>query len=314
MTPPIANPANVPARTRRRQKSRPLLRIALVAALLASALFALPTVVEAVRGLPQVANSLQGPSSAGGQVALSGLEQGACMIFGHGSKTVFVDAGHGGLDPGVVGESGGRPLNEKDVTLAVATRLAPLLQSDGYRVVLSRTRDSSVTKLSVDDSVSGSLTASGEHRDLVTRAACANAAAASVMLSIHFDAFDDPSVGGTETLYDDARPFSSANKRLAIDVQSALVSALGTADRGVWPDDQMGTPALTPEGNSYGHLVLLGPAEPGYVDNPSRMPGALVEPLFLTNPTDAQLAGSPAGQQRIAVALKQGLEKYLAGS
>lgn len=267
--------------------------------------------VEAVRGLPQVANSLQGPSSAGNQVALGGLEQGACMIFGHGSKTVFLDAGHGGLDPGVVGESG---LREKDVTLAVAIRLTALLQSDGYRVVLSRTKDSSVVKPSASDSVNGALTASGEHRDLVTRAACANAADASVMLSIHFDAFDDPSVGGTETLYDDARPFAAANKRLAIDVQSALVSALGTADRGVWPDDQMGTPALTPEGDSYGHLVVLGPAEPGYVDNPSRMPGALVEPLFLTNPTDAQLASSPAGQQRIAVALKQGLEKYLAGS
>ena len=236
------------------------------------------------------------------------------MSFGHGSRTVFVDAGHGGLDPGVVGESAGRQLLEKDVTLAVATRLAPLLQSDGYRVVLSRTGDSSVTKLSADDSVYGALTASAEHRDLVTRAACANAAAASALLSIHFDAFDDPSVGGTETFYDNARPFASASKRLASDVQSALVSALGTSDRGVWTDDQLSAPTLTSSGTEYGHLIELGPAEPGYVDDPSQMPGALVEPLFLTNPTDAQLASSQAGQQRMAVALKEGLEKYLAGS
>jgi N-acetylmuramoyl-L-alanine amidase len=43
------------------------------------------------------------------------------------------------------------------------------------------------------------------------------------------------------------------------------------------------------------------------------MPGALVEPLFLTNASDAQVAESPSGQQRIALALKIGVEKYLAG-
>lgn len=314
MTRPIASPANVSARTRRHKRSRPLLRSALIAALVAVCLFALPTVVQAVRGLPQVANTVQGPAGTGGQVALGGLEQGACMSFGHGSKTVFLDAGHGGLDPGVVGESGGRQLLEKDVTLAVGTRLAPLLQSDGYRVVLSRTKDSSVTRLSADDSVSGALTAAAEHRDLVTRAACANVAAASVLLSIHFNAFDDASVGGTETFYDNARPFASASKRLASDVQTALVSALGTNDRGIWTDDQLVAPSLTSSGSTYGHLIELGPSEPGYVDDPSKMPGALVEPLFLTNEAEARLANSASGQQLIATALQNGLEKYLAGS
>jgi N-acetylmuramoyl-L-alanine amidase len=41
------------------------------------------------------------------------------------------------------------------------------------------------------------------------------------------------------------------------------------------------------------------------------MPGALVEPLFLSNPAEAQLAGDDAGQQRIAVALEAGLVKFL---
>ena len=289
----------------------PLLRSALIAALAALCLFAIPTMVQAIRGARPVVASLQVASTVESQVMLSGLEQGACMSLGHGSKTIFIDAGHGGLDPGVVGDSG---VLEKDVTLATGTRLAALLQADGYRVVLSRTKDSSVMELSASDSVSGALTASAEHRDLVTRAACANAADASALLSIHFDAFDDPSVGGTETFYDGARPFASANKRLALDVQSALVSALGTSDRGVWTDDQLGAPALTSEGNTYGHLVVLGPADPGYVDNPSQMPGALVEPLFLTNPAEARLASSAAGQERMAVALKEGLEKYLAGT
>jgi N-acetylmuramoyl-L-alanine amidase len=315
MTRPIANPAHAPVRTRRRQRPFPLLRSALVAALAITCVFALPAVVGALR-----ASGLQspGPGKVAGQVALSGLEPGACMSFaqagGQQSKTVFIDPGHGGLDPGVVGQVGGRDVREKDAALSVGTRLAGLLQGDGYRVVMSRTKDSSVMKLSSSDTVTGAITTSAVERDLVTRAACANAANASVLLSIHFDAFGDPSVGGTETFYDGARTFAAQSKRLASDVQQALVSALGTNDRGVWTDDQITAPALSETGSRYGHLIELGPAQPGYVDTPSLMPGALVEPLFLTNESEARLANSASGQQRIAAALKTGLEKYLAGA
>jgi N-acetylmuramoyl-L-alanine amidase len=43
------------------------------------------------------------------------------------------------------------------------------------------------------------------------------------------------------------------------------------------------------------------------------MPGALVEPLFLTNADEARFAADPAGQDRIAVALKKGVEAYFGG-
>ncbi|HET9780298.1 MAG TPA: N-acetylmuramoyl-L-alanine amidase [Candidatus Dormibacteraeota bacterium] len=316
MTRPIADPAHASARTRRRQRSSlSLLRIALVIALIAACAFAVPAVVGAVRGAGPRG---PGPGNVQGQVAIAGLESGACMSFsptsGDASKTIFVDAGHGGLDPGVVGEVGGQTVQEKDAALAVATRLAGMLEADGYRVVLSRTKDSSVMKLTPSDSVTGALKATALERDLVTRAACANASGASALLSIHFNAFGDPSVGGTETFYDGARSFASESKRLATDVQGALVAALSTSDRGVWTDDQLTGPALTAAGAAYGHLIELGPAQPGYVDSPSQMPGALVEPLFLTNDTEARVADSASGQNRIATALKDGLEKYLAGS
>lgn len=229
-------------------------------------------------------------------------------------QTVFIDPGHGGLDPGVVGAVSGQQVLEKDATLAVAARLSDLLRADGYRVVMARTQDSTVLKLSSTDSVMGSLTASAEHRDLAARAACANAASAAALLSIHFDAFGDPSVGGTETFYDSARPFAPDSRRLAVDVQGTLVSALSTSDRGVWTDDQLAAPTLTSSGSTYGHLIELGPMSAGWVDNPSQMPGALVEPLFLTNPAEARLASDPAGQQKIAVALEAGLVKFLTGA
>ncbi|HYL08763.1 MAG TPA: N-acetylmuramoyl-L-alanine amidase [Candidatus Udaeobacter sp.] len=277
-----------------------------------------PRLVEAFRATEQQVKPPPQQLTAGGQLQVSGLDAGACMSFAATAsatgKTVFVDPGHGGLDPGVVGSSGGRQVLEKDATLAVATRLASLLRGDGYRVVLARTADTSAIKLSPSDSVTGSLTDGAEHRDLVTRATCANAANASVLVSIHFDGFVDPSVGGTETFYDAARPFSNDNKRLALDLQGALVTGLGTSDRGVWPDDQVNAPTLTTSGSAYGHLIELGPQLTGWVDDPSRMPGALVEPLFITHPQEARIAADPAGQQQMAVALEAGLQKYFSGA
>jgi N-acetylmuramoyl-L-alanine amidase len=157
------------------------------------------------------------------------------------------------------------------------------------------------------------MTASAVHRDLLARTACANAARASVLVSIHFDAFDDPSVGGTETFYDSARSFASRSAKLAGALQTALVAGLGSTDRGVWTDDQLALPSLTSAGNSYGHLIELGPKLGGWVDKPSEMPGALVEPLFLTNPDEAQFAADPQGQKKIAAALKRGIESFLSG-
>lgn len=271
-----------------------------------------PTAIKGILNQPP------GPASAAGHVLLPGLEAGACVSLDSkragSSKTVFIDPGHGGMDPGVVGGTSGRRVLEKDATLGVAMRLSALLRADGYRVVMARTQDSTVVKLSPADSVMGSLTATAEHRDLVMRTACANAAGAAALVSIHFDAYSDPAVGGTGTFYDSARTFAAASHRLATNLQSALVAALGTADRGVWTDDQLAAPTLTTSGSTYGHLIELGPMSAGWVDDPSQMPGALVEPLFLTNPAEAQLASGDAGQQKIAAALETGLVKFLTGS
>lgn len=236
-------------------------------------------------------------------------------LQGSGTRTVFIDAGHGGLDPGVVGTAaGGGQVLEKDVTLVVAERLTVLLREKGYRVVMARTQDTSVLKLAATDSNTGAITADAEHRDLLARVACANASGAAVLVSIHFDGFVDPSVGGTETFYDNARTFSGASQVLASDLQSALVAQLGASDRGVWTDDKIAAPTLTTSGDSYGHLIELGPASAGWVDVPSQMPGALVEPLFLTNPTEATEASDPTGQQHLAEAMEAGIVKYLSTS
>ena len=152
------------------------------------------------------------------------------------------------------------------------------------------------------------------HRDLLARIACANASAADALVAIHFNAFDDSSATGAETFFDPARPFAGRSRALAESLQAALVAELRLDDRGVTSDEDLSAPTITDAGAAYGHLIELGPRDAGWVDTPSAMPGALVEPLFLTAPDEAVLAARADGQARIARALADGLGGYFSRS
>lgn len=231
-----------------------------------------------------------------------------------------MDAGHGGLDHGTSGTtSSGNPVLEKTAALATAERLRTMLTASGYVVVLSRTKDSPVAALPPSDISGTTYTLAGIHTDIRTRVDCANAANADVLVSIHFNAFDDPSTGGAETFFDPDRSFATQNQSLADDVQSSLMASFAhqgwTAipDRGVSPDNQGVGGAESSAASSYGHLYLLGPKKKGFNDHPSSMPGILVEPLFLTDPPEADIAASSRGQAAIARGLATGIEKFLGG-
>jgi len=267
---------------------------------------------------PAPANVAPAPED-GAQLAVAGLDPGACRAYrpsaAANGRTVFLDPGHGGPDPGGSGQLGdGTQVVEKVATLAVAERLSSLLRGEGYRVVLSRTGDTSVAQLTDADLDGGALRGSALHRDLLARIACANASAADVLLAIHFNAFEDPSATGAETFFDPARPFADRSRSLAESLQSALTAQLKLDDRGVTSDEDLAVTTITDAGAAYGHLVELGPPAAGWVDTPSAMPGALVEPLFLTAPGEAMLAAHADGQARIATALAGGLQGYFSRS
>ena len=119
------------------------------------------------------------------------------------------------------------------------------------------------------------------------------------------------------TGYDTARPFSAQNLRLATLVQNDVLGAMnaqgwGIPNLGVADDSQLGGPALSTAGANYGHLLLLGPADPRWFTTPSQMPGALIEPLFITDPFEGTQAASPSGQEVMAGGLAQAIEQYLA--
>ena len=181
--------------------------------------------------------------------------------------TVFLDAGHGGLDPGGVGETEtGQTIDEADVTLPVELDTMGLLRAKGFTVVVSRTKDETVARLQPGDVSGGLFTAEGVHDDVAARDVCANMAKAnssSASTSTPGLPFDAGSVTG----YDTARPFSAQNLKLATLVQTDVMNAMnaqgwGIPDLGVVDDSELGGPALTTAAADYGHLLLLGPADP----------------------------------------------------
>jgi len=125
-------------------------------------------------------------------------------------KTIVIDPGHGGSDPGAIGITG---LREKVVNLAVAQHLVNMLKDAGAKVLVTRSGDQSVSNQQ--------------------RVDLANDAGADLFISIHANAFSNPESNGTETHYCGKNSSTTASKYLAQQLQRELVPALGLRDRGV---------------------------------------------------------------------------------
>jgi N-acetylmuramoyl-L-alanine amidase len=258
--------------------------------------------------------------SAGTAIDSSYFSPGACVAFlpttGNRHLTVFLDAGHGGPDPGAVGiTSTGQVIDEAEETVPVVLDATAILRGAGFRVVVSRTGPTSVLRLGPGDLSGHVLTVVGSHDDVAARDVCADLAHADVLIGVYFNSGAAYNAGSI-TAYDPARPFAAANRRLAGLVQSAVLAAMNAQgwqipDGGVQSDQGLGS-SLTAADAAYGHLLLLGPAKKGYFSTPSTMPGALVEPLFITDPFEGSIAASRHGQQVIAAGLARAVEQYFA--
>jgi N-acetylmuramoyl-L-alanine amidase len=279
-------------------------------------------------GVKRRASNAQG-SPSGDPIGPDAFATGACRAFeptsGDRHETVFLDAGHGGIDPGGVGVAqSGTTIFEADETLPVELDAMALLRAKGFRVVVSRTGDSTVLRLGPSDVSDGVLTLQGAHDDVAARDVCANDAKASVMVGIYFDAGGSPQNAGSLTAYDAERPFSAANLRLADLLQEDELSAMnargwGIPDDGVLPDTNLGSFVGDPsaggiagEAAAYDHLLLIGPAMAGYFSTPSQMPGAVIEPLYITDPFEGTIAASAQDHTVMARGIATAVEQYLA--
>lgn len=249
---------------------------------------------------------------------------GACVAFaptsGDNHHTVFIDAGHGGIDPGGQGVTEtGQVIYEAGENLVIELETMNLLRADGFRVVVSRTTNSDVLKPTAADLTSGVLSPTGAKAAVAARDVCANLARATVLVGIYFDAGTSPTDAGSITAYDPVRPFTAESERLATLLQHDVLGNMNShgwqiPDDGVQPDTTLGGYPLTTAAAAYHHLLLLGPADPGWFTTPSRMPGALIEPLFISDPFEGSIANSAAGHRAIAEGLAQGVEQYFGAS
>lgn len=118
-------------------------------------------------------------------------------------KTVILDAGHGGWDPGKTGSTA--YADEKTLNLAVTEKLQGYLEQSGATVILTR---------STDDALGG-----GKREDMAERKRIANESEGDILVSIHQNAFPSAKAKGAQVFYHKS---SAEAKLLAECLQESL--------------------------------------------------------------------------------------------
>ena len=217
-------------------------------------------------------------------------------------KTVVLDAGHGGHDPGTTARSG---LMEKDLVLQVGRILRKMLEDNlGAEVFLTRNAD--------------------EFISLEDRTAIANQHQADLFISIHANASKNKGTSGVETYFlDFAR--SPSEREVAARENAATIHAyrdLESLVQKIARADKMAESrelAATVQKNLFGSARQVFPSArnrgvrsaPFIVLIGAKMPSVLAEVAFLSNPRDEKLLKRDSTQQRLAKALFQGIEVYM---
>ena len=201
-------------------------------------------------------------------------------------RTIVIDPGHGGKDDGTVNAK--LKLREKTMALDVALRVEKILKSAGYKVVLTRRKDTFIP--------------------LPLRPAHATKAKADLFISIHFNAIDNKAISGNETYIltpqhqrstssdrrtsDDKERYSGNgddpwNAVLGFRMHRSLVHALQPFDRGL----------------KRARFAVLRDLD---------CPGVLIEGGYLSNDTEARKIGTPEWRQKLAQAIADGVTDYRA--
>jgi len=222
--------------------------------------------------------------------------------LGLGAKTIVIDPGHGGPDPGCIGKSG---LKEKDVALDLSLRLQKLLENrGGLDVILTRESDIFI--------------------ELTDRTVIANQKKADLFVSIHLNANRNRKKTGVETFFLNVNPDPAVmetaarenatstktmgamveiskqiflhtkvleSRELAGRVQQSLVKALGRSFDGIRSIGVKGGP----------FWVLIG----------GEMPSILVETTHLSNTKDESRLKTDAYRQAVAQGIFEGIMDYI---
>lgn len=188
-------------------------------------------------------------------------------------QVILVDAGHGGVDSGMVGIG---ELKEKGINLEIAMKLKEILEKKGFTVVMTREEDKGL----YEDG-----TKNMKAQDLQNRIELIRKYAPVISVSIHQNSYSDPAIKGPQVFYYED---SESGKALALAIQELMNQELSIA-----------RPRVA-KGNRTYYLLKRSP---GVIN--------IVECGFLTNPEEAALLQTEAYQTKVAGAVADGIVTYL---
>lgn len=230
---------------------------------------------------------------------------------GYKIKTVVIDAGHGGKDPGNIG-TGRHKVTEKHVALDVALKFGELIKAEFPDIKVIYTRDKD------------------EFIGLDERAKIANNAKADLFISIHCNAFKKPESNGMETFVLGLHK-TEENLQIAMKENSVIFMEddYEAKYEGFDPNSPESMIALTMMQSAFlnqsielssaiqgefaksTNLFDRGVKQAGFlVLRKTTMPSVLVELGFLTNKENEDFLVSGKGKEAMAGALLRAFKKY----
>lgn len=191
----------------------------------------------------------------------NGEQQGNVQGEGSAEPLIIIDPGHGGVDDGCV-EAG---TTEKSVNLQIALLVKDKLEEKGFRVQLTRSEDAYMMK--------------------EARVVYANQAKADAFISIHQNTFEDSSVCGIETWYDENGNDRESGK-LAQLIHEKTLDSTQARERDLRGDAGF------------------------YVTGKTQMPACLIETGFLSNKAEKRNLLDAVYQEKIAQGIAEGIDLF----
>ena len=188
------------------------------------------------------------------------------------NKRIVIDSGHGGIDPGKKSDDG---ILEKDVNLAIAFKLKRL-EAAGISVTMTRSDENGLYQESDSNK---------KIADMKKRCSIIEESNANAVISIHQNSFQSSSVKGAQVFY---YKHSAQGKLLAECIQNSFKQNIDETNKREAKAD-----------TTYYMLIH------------TKVPTVIAECGFLSNPEEAQLLVTEEYQEKVALALYNGIIDYL---
>lgn len=191
------------------------------------------------------------------------------------SKTIVVDAGHGGEDGGAVASDG---VMEADINLKIALKLQNLLEQSGATVILTRSDENAIYNLDKK------TLRDKKNSDIKNRVKIGNNSSADIFVSIHLNKIPQSEYYGWQTFFKDG---SEEGKRLATCIQNNLNEAIQKENKRV--------PL------KINNVYIIKHVE---------IPISIVECGFLSNPEEREQLEDNSYQNKLAWGIYNGVMDY----